>query len=70
MADPTFAEQMVTKIQGLLLKLGGLESATIDGVSHKYADLKRELAYWEKKVAREAGTCPPIATIGLNGTNF
>lgn len=66
----TFAEDMVTKYKALLTDLGGLKSITIDGTSHTYEDLAAKLEYWEKKVARAAGTRPPLSTIGLNGSNF
>ena len=65
--EPSFNQQMVTKLQALLLKNVGVQSVTVDGVAVSYADLQRELDHYEARLARENGTKPRIARINLGG---
>lgn len=67
MPDPTFAEQMVTALQAKLLKLAGVKSASIDGETLVLSDLKEELTFWERRVARESGSRPVLSSIDLSG---
>jgi hypothetical protein len=53
MADPTFNEQMVAKLQKQLLALGGTKSAGADGSNAAYEDLLAKLCKFEKRVAQE-----------------
>jgi len=67
MADPTFNEQMVTRLQALLLENVGADTVTVDGVTVQYADLQQRLDYFEKRLAVEQGTRPRAARIHLGG---
>ncbi|CAN5408635.1 hypothetical protein BH11PLA2_BH11PLA2_34520 [soil metagenome] len=58
MSDPTFAQQMVSKYQALLLANAGAQSISIDGQSLSLTDLEDKLAYWERKVAIQSGRRP------------
>lgn len=66
MPSPTFSEQMVTKLQGQLLAMGGLRGFGVGGESAQFESLKTELAYWESRVAREQGTRPRVMQIDLS----
>lgn len=66
-AEPTFAEQMVAKIQAQLLALGGVTSNSAGGVSTSFADLKKELAYWEAYVEIEQGRRPRLLSPIMGG---
>jgi len=64
----TFAETMVAKYEALLATSAGLESVSVDGQSVQYVDdVKAELAYWRRCVAREKGTRPQAASINMGG---
>lgn len=66
MAD-TFAQRMVAKYQQVLLDNPGAQSVTLpDGITVTYANLVRQLQYWERRVAREAGTRPRAAAVDLS----
>lgn len=67
MPDPTFAQQMVTKLQAMLLANAGLESVMIDGIATKFSDLEAKLAYWQSKVDAEQGTRSRVTSINLGG---
>lgn len=64
---PSFAEQMVTKLETLLLASAGLRSVNVDGETVTYADLESRYDYWKSRVSRESGTRPLSATIDLSG---
>ena len=64
---PTFAEQMVTKLEALLLANVGAQSVMIDGQSVTYADLEKKYDYWTSQVAVAQGTKPRVASINLRG---
>ena len=63
----TFAEQMVTKLEAILLENAGVQSVSIDGQSVSYADLKAEHEYWRQRVLKESGKRPVISMIRLDG---
>lgn len=65
MPAPTFAEQMVSTLQTRLLALAGVKETGGDGEKTILMDLKKELSFWEARVAREAGTKPRVSTIDL-----
>lgn len=67
MPDPTFAEQMVSKYEALLLKSAGLQSVSVEGESMSLADLEGKWEFWKNKVAREGGSKPRIAVIKMGG---
>ena len=67
MPDPTFAEQMVTKLEALLLENAGVQSVNVDGQAVTFTDLQRQYDYWKGKVARESGTRPRVASVNLGG---
>lgn len=64
---PTFAEQMVTKYETLLLKAAGLSSVNVDGVNVSYRDLASDYEKWKRRVAQEQGARPRIASVDLGG---
>lgn len=66
MPSSTHAEQMVEILQARLLKLAGVQETSADGERTVLRDLKKELEYWEQKVAREQGKKPIIATFDLS----
>jgi hypothetical protein len=68
-STPTFAEQMVTKLQAeILAGSGGVRSTSIDGMTINVSrrDLLKELTHWQKVVARQKGTRPTALTIDLS----
>ena len=65
--EMTHAEEMVEKLEALLLANPGVQSMTIDGVTVAYADLSKQLRHWQSVVAREAGRRPSAATVDLGG---
>lgn len=64
---PTFAEQMVTKLEALLLANPGASSINIDGTATSYVDLEARLQQYRAQVAREQGTRPRLKTFDLGG---
>lgn len=66
--DPTFAEQMVAKLEALLLKNAGLKAVNVDGTMVSYDDLEAKWEFWKTKVAREGGGKRRAATISLRNT--
>jgi len=67
MPDPTFAEQMVTKFETLLLASAGLQSVSVDGQTMTVSDLEAKWQFWSNKVAKESGTKPRLAVIKMGG---
>ena len=67
MIADTFAEQMVEKLEALLLKAAGHSSISVDGQAVTYSDLEAKYNYWKRQVARESGAKPLIADIDLSG---
>ena len=68
-STPTFAQQMVTKLQAdILAGSGGVVQTTIAGttVEVNRSQLLKELDYWQRKVARADGTRPLAPTIKLS----
>ena len=60
----TFAEQMVEKLQAILLANAGLASVSVDGTMVAQADLEAKLAHWQGKLSR-AGNLLPAGCDGL-----
>ncbi|MFO1046029.1 MAG: hypothetical protein U0941_29985 [Planctomycetaceae bacterium] len=67
MPSPTFAEQMVTKLQQLLLANPLATSITIDGTTTTFADAQQRLEHYQSIVAREQGTRKPFNPFPLGG---
>ena len=68
-SSPSFAEQMVAKLQGeVFAGSGGVRSTTVDGVSVETnrSEMLRELRYWQKVVAREKNTQPLSLNVDLS----
>jgi hypothetical protein len=65
---PSFAQQMITKLQAVLLESAGLAEAVIDGVSVKLTDVEAKLRYWENRRAQECGAKPRVSSIDLRRT--
>ena len=64
----TFADQMVTKYETLLLQAAGLRAVQVDGQSVSYGDLERRHRYWKRIQAREGGVRPQAASPGLHAS--
>jgi len=62
----TFAENMVDRLQELLADNIGVKRVNVDGELVDYADLEEKLDYWERKVARAAGSRPRVMQVDLN----
>lgn len=68
MAEPTFTEQMIAKLEALLLENPGVDRISLpDGRSVSYRDLKAELEYWRRRAAQETAARPRLASINLGG---
>ena len=65
MAEATFAQQMVTKLEALLLANAGVRSVNVDGQQVSFDDLTAQYEHWKRKAAAEAGTRPRVAQINL-----
>ena len=65
--EPTFAEQMVEKLQAQLLALGGVSATSSGGVSTTWTDLTKQLEYWQGYVAIEKGERPRMITPLVGG---
>ena len=65
MTTPTHSQQMVTKLEALLLANAGVTEVSVDGQRVAYTDLKKDLEYWKKKVANESGTRPRVMAVDL-----
>ncbi len=63
----TFAEQQVSRLEGLLAANTGVDSVMVGSRSVKHGDLLRQYDYWKAKVAREGGGRPRAAQIKLSG---
>lgn len=67
MPTPTFNEQMVTKLEALLLANPGATEIACDGGVTKYADLVARLQQYRTLVARDNGSRPRFAAVDLGG---
>lgn len=65
MPTPTFAEQMVTKLQEKLLAMAGVKSTDVDGENVDLTDLKKDWEFWKLQVARENGSKPKLVEIRI-----
>ncbi len=54
-APPSFNQQMVTKLQALLLANPGASTITIDGTVTAFVDVQQRLNYFQNQLARETG---------------
>lgn len=66
-SEPTFAEQMVAKLEQVLLEAAGLQSVTIAGQVVTYVDLTKQHAHWKAQVAREQGGRPLFIQVETGG---
>lgn len=64
----THAQQMITKLQEVLLESAGLDSCTIDGVTVKVKDVEAQLRIWERRRAIERGAIRRVSSIDLRRT--
>lgn len=62
----TFDEQMVAKIQAVLLANPGATVCTYDGQQTTYADLEKRLQFFERRVAMASSTNPRSPILGVN----
>lgn len=58
---------MVEVLQARCLALAGVMETDGDGERLKLQDLKKELEFWEAKVARQNGTKPRLTAIKMGG---
>lgn len=66
--EPTFAEQMVAKLETTLLEAAGLQSVTIAGQVVTYAELTKQYEFWKSKVAKEGGSRPVLIEVEMRGS--
>ena len=62
----THAEQMVTKLEAMLLENSGLTRVNVDGQDVAYADLEDKWQFWKGQVAKAKGRKPAVSTIRLD----
>ena len=62
----THAEQMVTKLEAMLVENAGLTEVDVDGTKVSYADLEAKWQFWKGQVARAKGRKPAVSTIRLD----
>lgn len=65
---PTFAEQMLSKLEAALLANPGAQSVSVDGESVSFVDLEARRKEYAAIVAREQGTRLRTGQIGLGGS--
>lgn len=65
--DPTFAEQMVSKLETVLLESAGLKTVSVSGTVTTFDDVQRQYEFWKSKVAREQGRKPRLVRVDLSG---
>lgn len=65
--EPTFNEQMVTKLQALLLANPGAQIINVDGTSTTFVDVQARLNWFQSQVAREQGNRSTFVGINLGG---
>lgn len=67
MSDASFYEEMIAKLEALLLENPGVDRVSLpDGRSISYRDLKSELDYWRRRAAQLNAMRPRIASIDLS----
>jgi len=64
---PTTAEQIVAKIEAAILADPLAENVSLDGHSVSMPGALRKLEYWRRRVARESGGRPVLASLDLAG---
>lgn len=50
----THAEQMVSKLESMLLKNAGKKLVVVDGITTEFTELKKDLNEWRREVALES----------------
>ncbi len=64
---PTFAAQMLARVEALLLDNVGVTEVTVDGVTTKYADLLAQRDRWRREVQQEQGKRSQMLGVDLSG---
>lgn len=64
---PTFAEQMLAKIEALLLANVGVQQCVVDGVTVQYVDLVAQRDHWRRQVQQEQGKRTQLLRVDLSG---
>jgi hypothetical protein len=62
----THAEQMVEKLEQMLLENAGLTEVTVDGQKVAYADLEAKLDHWQAKVREQRSGKATVSRIRLD----
>lgn len=62
----THAEEMVRKLEAVLAANPGVETIEFDGERTHFGELEKQLNFWERKVARQAGRRPIAGTMRLD----
>lgn len=65
--SPTFAEQMLAKIEAVLLEAAGVKSAVIAGQTVSYDDLIAQRDHWRREIQKERGTRPLMVEVHMGG---
>ncbi len=66
MAGETAAET-TRKLQDIMAASPGVSEITVDGINVKMEDLLKQVSYWERRAAIEAGTISVSSSINLSG---
>ncbi|MBA4032958.1 MAG: hypothetical protein C0478_18985 [Planctomyces sp.] len=65
--EPTFAEEMLAKVEDLLRKSSGLKTVTWDGKTVQYEDLLAQRDRWRREIAQEQGKRSRVLGVDLSG---
>lgn len=65
----TFADQMVAKLEALMLANPGAQMVNVDGNQVSFRDLEKSYSYWKSRAARASGARPIAAQINLAGSS-
>ena len=63
---PTHAQQMVAKLEQMLLENAGLTEVDVDGQKVSYADLEAKWQFWKGQVAKDKGRKATVSRIRLD----
>ena len=66
MPEPTFTQEMVDRIEAVLLESVGMREVTVNGTKVAYDQAERLYNYWKGRLAREQGS-PRCVRLDLSG---
>lgn len=65
--SPTFAEQMLARIEAALLESAGVKSAVIAGQTVSFDDLVAQRDHWRREIQKEQGGRPLMLEVHMGG---